>query len=100
MILMEKKLRDEDASVVDMLLDRGSSSGHVPMPHVFTHHAPEQFEQRLQQVEKLLEVLNDMPSMEPPTNIVTQTLSRIEEVEGQARTVPGAANDVTHRPSA
>ncbi|HWB54888.1 MAG TPA: hypothetical protein VG722_11870 [Tepidisphaeraceae bacterium] len=97
---MEKKLRDEDARVVDMLLDRGGSSGQANMPQVFTHHAPQEFTDRLQRVEQLLEVLNEMPALEPPADMVARTLDRIEESEAHGRSVPATANHVTHRPQA
>jgi hypothetical protein len=99
-IFMDTKLRDEDARVVDMLLDSGSSSEHGPMAQVFTQHTSQKFGHRLEQVEKLLKVLEEMPAMEPPMNMVGRTLSRIEEAEERARSVPATAPNVTHRPLA
>lgn len=95
---MDKKLRDEDARAVDMLLDRGGSSGDVPM-QVFTH-APEMFHNRLQNVEKLLRVLDEMPTLEPSPNLVARTLDLIEETEQRVQPTPTSARPSTQRPTA
>lgn len=96
---MDKKLHNEDAHVVDMLLDRGNSEG-LHGAQIFTR-SPEMFHQHLQSVERLLKLLDKMPTSEPPANIVARTLDYIDHaIAAQPHAAPVASTNTAHRPSA
>jgi hypothetical protein len=69
------KLSDEDGRAVDMLLDSSSNSngnggtfGASPAP----------FRQRLESVESILNLLKEMPPMDPPKGLLAKTLQAVE----------------------
>jgi len=83
--LMMPKLRDEDRLAVDLLLDRavvssggngsanGNGNGHAGYTPV--HGAtPEQ----ISRVEAVLRMLELMPADEPPADLMSRTLRRVE----------------------
>jgi len=77
---MAKRLGDEDRRAVDLLLDSATGNGDgLPVERLFAMPVRESFEHRLEAAEKLLSLLNEMPDMEPPANLVRRTLQRIEE---------------------
>ena len=97
---MDRKLRDEDARVVDMLLDRGSSTHDPHVPMTFSQSA-EMFHQRLHHVEQLLKLLDQMPVSEPPPNMVARTLDFIEQATNvAARPTSASQPGASHRPTA
>lgn len=97
---MARKLREDDARVVDMLLDRGESSDGGAQ--VFTNPQPEMVTRRFQSVERLLKVLDQMPAAEPPMDLVSRTLDFIEEATTTGRRARPSAGHAGHgeRPSA
>ena len=70
------KLSDDDGRAVDMLLDSGASSNGNGGPAFSAEPAP--FRQRLESVESILNILKQMPQMDPPKNLVAKTLATIE----------------------
>ena len=75
---MARKLNDDDGRMVDMLLNGGGTEG-PPLIQVFSNPQPEMFEMRLESVEKVLSLLDMMPASDPPADLVSRTLDRIEE---------------------
>lgn len=70
------KLNDDDGRAVDMLLDTSGSSNGNGNGHAFSA-APAPFRQRLDTVESILNLLKEMPTTEPPRNLVAKTLQTI-----------------------
>jgi hypothetical protein len=71
---MSKKLSDDDRRAVDLLLDRsGNGQASYATPAGAALH------QRLQNAEKLLQVLAAMPAIDPAPDLVARTMRRIEE---------------------
>jgi len=88
---MSKRLSTDDRHAVDLLLERPDAQNSKPLVEmVFARPVKGSFEQRLDAVEKILNVLHAMPAPEPPQDLVSRTLQRIEA----ARLEPTAA----HRP--
>ena len=87
---MMPKLRDEDRLAVDLLLDRavvssggngsanGNGSGHAGYTPVHGA-APEQ----VARVEAVLRMLELMPADEPPADLMSRTLRRVETEAAQ-----------------
>src|SRR5688572_22714618 len=72
------KLSDDDGRAVDMLLDTsGTSNGNGNGGHAFKA-APAPFRERLETVESILNLLKELPTTEPPRNLVAKTLQRVE----------------------
>jgi len=88
---MSKRLSVEDRHAVDLLLERPDAHGRKSLVEmVFARPVGGTFEERLDAVEKILNVLNAMPAPEPPKNLVNKTMDRIAAAELE----PSAA----HRP--
>jgi hypothetical protein len=87
---MVRKLTEDDGRIVDMLLDAAGNAPQNPMlSQVFTSSQPAMFEKRLDSIERVLSLLDQMPASDPPADLVNRTLSRIEEreyISGTART--------------
>ena len=83
---MMPRLRNDDRLAVDLLLDRavsssaanGSGNGHAGYTQV-NGSVPEQ----LGRVEAVLKVLDMMPAEEPPADLMTRTMRRIEAESAQ-----------------
>jgi hypothetical protein len=88
---MSTRLNDDDRRAVDMLLDRqtepGKSGFVASMQPVFTD--------RLNSVERLLNMLEQIPAAEPPANLVARTLRRVEESDAIHGTTNRAATVAT-----
>jgi hypothetical protein len=70
---MANQLRDEDRRAVDLLLDRPEdNSNDVPAS------APVGAE-NLQSVEKILSLLQQMPTIEPSADLASRTLQRVDK---------------------
>jgi len=97
---MAKQLLHEDGRAVDLLLNgeltarssdgdngvgNGASADDGSAVVVSSGH--EKFSNRLESVERVLRVLDSMPSAEPPVDLVERTLRRID----QSHTAPGTA---------
>jgi hypothetical protein len=76
----KKSLSPEDRHAVDLLLERPDGHGDTPIINqIFATPMRGHFENRLESVEKILDVLEAMPAAEPPADLVSRTLRRIEE---------------------
>ena len=83
---MTRKLNEPDRQAVDLVLDRLASTRQ---DGVIAMSAPA--EPRVESVEKILNVLAAMPAAEPPGDLVTRALKRIEQMSqesGEARGIP------------
>ena len=79
---MKTRLGEEDRRAIDLLLDQ-PATGQVN--EVFAVPAPNTLEMRLDSVEKVLSLLEQMPAAEPPADLVMRTLNRIEGAEFERR---------------
>jgi hypothetical protein len=83
---MSERLSTEDRQAVDLLLERPDGHGDLPtVNQLFARPVRGQFEARLETVGKILSLLDQMPSADPPADLVSRTLRRVEE----ARLEPG-----------
>ena len=65
------------------------------------HTRAKMFNDRLQNVEKLLRTLDQMPVLEPSPNLVARTLDRIEQTERHIQPTPGKrGRNSANRPTA
>ena len=80
---MSKRLSVEDRHAVDLLLERpDAQQGNKSLVEmVFARPVKGSFEKRLDAVEKILNVLSALPAPEPPRNLVSKTLQRIERAQ-------------------
>jgi precorrin-3B methylase len=84
---MTRKLSEPDRQAVDLILDRFATvareDGVVAIGDVAA-------EPHVQSVEKILNVLAEMPAQEPPADLVTRALRRIEQTHAdvKARQIP------------
>src|SRR5688572_25592163 len=87
------RLSDDDGRAVDMLLDSAASSnGNGAQAGLTAQPAP--FRQRLESVESILNILKQMPPMDPPRNLVAKTLANIERKRGKRPAkIPAAQSD-------
>ena len=101
---MSTKLGDDDRRAVDLLLDRDrSSSGNGNGTSVFAETDQGVFGQRLESVAVLLQLLQHLPAAEPPVDLVSRTMRRIEEaavVETPSVAPRAVATAPTSRPLA
>ena len=79
---MNKKLREADARAVDLILDRavaaqgnGGGNGGMFAATMTSHLAVSN--ERVAAAEKVLHLLNAMPSTEPASDLLQRTLDRI-----------------------
>jgi hypothetical protein len=93
---MNWTLSDADGRAVDLLMNKhtgvpdgngdgdGAADGGSSKPFGAALHNP--LEQRLQRVERLLKVLDYLPAVDPPNDLVNRTLKRLD---GAATALPG-----------
>lgn len=96
---MSRKLRAEDARVVDMLLDSGNFATDASVPQVLSH-STDMFNNRFSEVEKFLKLLDQMPVSDPPAGLVGRTMQFIDQSVQQNGVAPMANTDVAQRPTA
>jgi hypothetical protein len=75
---MNKRLSAVDRHAVDLLLERPDASKRSLVEMVFARPANADFEQHLEAAEKVLSLLDNLPSAEPPTDLISRTMQRIE----------------------
>jgi hypothetical protein len=100
---MARRLSDDDARIVDLLLDSGSGgNGSGPaLSQVFANPNPAMFEKRVEAVERILDILSMDPASEPPPDLVARTLERVTDPEAMAgRTSQGIRTGASQRPHA
>jgi hypothetical protein len=91
-----KKLGDKDRHAVDLFLDRPEP----PEPNSGAFLKPGPIEpQRMQSVEKILSLLQQLPRIEPPADLARRTIRRIEQA-GAAATPPPVQQPNPQRPLA
>lgn len=74
---MTKRLSDSDRRAVDLLLDRSAGAGNGDGSGYVTHAHPTT-EPGIQSVQKVLNLLDLLPIQEPPADLMTRTLARID----------------------
>lgn len=79
---MTPRLRDEDRLAVDLLLDRAASSAGNGHEGFTPFHGAAS--EPVAKVQSLLHVLDLMPADEPPADLLSRTMRRVEE-ESAAR---------------
>ena len=100
---MRTQLNNEDRRAIDLLLERASGIGDTPaVEQLFRAPVVGNFERRIDAVDKILELLDQMPAEEPPADLVNRTLQRIHEadVSGAPRVVPPRHAVPAQRPHA
>ena len=99
---MVRKLTEDDSRIVDMLLDPQSAAGssNPTLSQVFNSSQPAMFEKRLDSVEKVFSLLDQMPASDPPSDLVKRTLSRVEEREYIASPSRSVSTGANARPQA
>jgi hypothetical protein len=94
---MTKRLGDDDRSAVDVILDQQADDGNPSGAFV----GQANLAQRVDRVQRLLHLLEQMPSLEPPADLVTKTLVRIEQEAyvqpGRMHHVPQALTSERHQ---
>ena len=81
---MMPRLRDEDRLAVDLLLDRAASSAGNGSGNGQTGFTPvSNAAGQVRQVEAVLRVLDMMPAEEPPADLVSRTMRRIDTDSAQ-----------------
>lgn len=90
-----KKLGDKDRHAIDLLLDRPREP-HDPGP--FLKPGPIE-PQRMQSIEKILSLLDELPPIEPPADLARRTIRRIKQA-GAAATPPPPQQPAPQRPHA
>ena len=96
---MAKRLGKEDRRAVDLLLERadGVGSSTPAVEQLFAAPVQANFERRLDAVDKVLSLLDLMPVPQPPADLVSRTMRRIEEAQGEARASTGSARAAAAR---
>jgi hypothetical protein len=101
--VMRKRLDDEDRRAVDLLFERANGIGDVPVvEQLFRAPVGGGFERRIDNVETLLQLLDYLPAEDPPADLVTQTLARIQRFQAEVTPdlLPGALSNPGQRPHA
>src|SRR5438067_2102014 len=81
---MAKRLGKDDRRAVDLLLERADGVGDNSTPaleRLFAAPVQGNFERRLDAVENILSLLDLMPAPEPPMDLVSRTMRKIEEAQ-------------------
>jgi hypothetical protein len=80
---MARKLRHEDSRAVDLLLDRAGNGerveGAVAAGSLNVKNGKGHMKNRLHAAERVLRMLDYLPTAEPSTDLVRRTLQRIDE---------------------
>lgn len=76
---MNASLREEDAFAIDLLLDHGAAAAETGVARFTTAHAGVD---RVRSAERVLGLLQSLPDVEPPQDLLARTLDRLERAEG------------------
>jgi len=81
--IMSKRLSAEDRHAIDLLLERPDGTGGEKslVEMVFARPIKGKFEDRLDAAEKILSLLDNLPVSEPPVDLVSRTIQRIEQAQ-------------------
>lgn len=99
---MTKSMSENDRRAVDLLLDRSAGEGNGN-GNAYVTHAQTATEPSIQAVQSVLTVLDLMPIDEPPADLLTRTLARIDSRSGMAAAEPmhpATVAMMTNRPHA
>jgi hypothetical protein len=90
---MSKRLGDDDAQAVDLLLEHGGTAADVAAG-AFLTSLSESVVDRVGIVESVFRLLSEMPAPEPPADLVQRTVERCQH----AGIVPAAAAQAEQPP--
>lgn len=76
---MKLKLTPDDRNAIDLLLDQAASAVKAPSQGYVAATGTE----HLQAVANVLKLLQVLPVSEPPTDLVSRTLTRVSQATGQ-----------------
>jgi hypothetical protein len=85
---MSVQLHPEDCRAIDLLLDQGVRAGGVNNARSLTSSTSAVDRDRLVAVQRVLGLLAMMPAPEPPANLISKTLARIERAPSPAAHAP------------
>lgn len=74
---MAKRLGDDDGKAVDVVLDQHASNGHPSKVKAFV--TTPDLAERVDRVQRLLHLLDQLPALDPPHDLVGKTLARIDQ---------------------
>jgi len=95
---MSAKLTNDDRCVVDLLLDRPTTTNTGQLPTTcFTTAASAHLEQRLARTEQLLHSLDAFVAAEPPNDLLARTLARCQASDVMANTPAAIRESVAAR---
>ena len=93
------KLSDDDGQIVDLLLDRPNAD---PASGAFVKSVDVQPE-RVQMIKKVLGLLDGLPVEDPPADLISRTLSKVENAidagNSSSRPPPPAQLDDSQTPA-
>jgi hypothetical protein len=69
-----RSLSTEDKKALDVLLDHGHSARDARL----TRHSPVVPPRRITAVSKVLNLLSELPTIDPPADLVSRTMQRID----------------------
>jgi hypothetical protein len=97
---MSSKISDEDGRAVDLILDQQSTGRRVP--DASARFAEPALHGRIQAAQQLLSLLDDLPTAEPPLDLMSKTWRRIcaAEATPHEHRSSVAATLAQNRPSA
>jgi hypothetical protein len=95
---MTKRLGDSDRRAVDLLLDRSAGTGNGNGGYVA--HAQPATEPGIMSVQRVLDLLDQLPAEEPANDLMARTMARIESRGVATPMHPAAAALMTDRPHA
>jgi hypothetical protein len=100
---MSRQLGDLDGRAIDLLLDRADAEPIDGKKLIGSDHVPPE---RIQSAEKILSLLQHVPAADPPSDLVSRTLQRIEAIAAAPKPPasidprPSIDADHNHRPVA
>src|SRR4051812_41398536 len=80
---MARKISHEDSRAIDLLLDRAANGRGETVESVagsvHVKSSKANIRSRLVAAERVLKLLDNLPAVEPPADLVQRTLARVEE---------------------
>ena len=98
-----KKLVEQDCRAIDLFLNREAAS---PEPSTAFMEPIQDSPERLKSVAKILSLLQALPSFDPPLDLASRTIQRIENaqagiaIDSASRLTPASADQNISRPLA
>ena len=97
---MTKCLGESDRRAVDLLLDGSAGAGDSVEAGGYVPHVQPAIEPGIQAVQSVLSLLDLLPVADPPADLVTRAMSRIDARSGTGSPIHPAAASLTSRPHA